>query len=121
LVVCMVDLELLVVSGRMGLCFIALFQSGPLGKHLHIASPSGRTALTDSDLQAVTGCLVCNSWALGSIVGKFGPTELFVLGLLIYVLQVLFSKWWLKHFLYGPLEWLWRSGTYLKAQPFRRE
>ena len=27
---------------------------------------------------------------------------------------------WLDHFRYGPLEWLWRSLTWLKIQPFRR-
>ncbi|HQW82026.1 MAG TPA: DUF418 domain-containing protein, partial [Pseudomonadota bacterium] len=24
------------------------------------------------------------------------------------------------HFNYGPMEWLWRSATYLKWQPWRR-
>jgi len=121
LIMCLMDLELLLFSGAMALGFILLYQYRPLGKHLDILSPYGRMGLTNYELQGVIGCLLFNSWALGSIFGKFGPTELFVLGLLIYVLQVLFSKWWLKHFLYGPLEWLWRSGTYLKAQPFRRE
>lgn len=31
--------------------------------------------------------------------------------LLFYVLQVVFSIIWLKHFRYGPLEWLWRCAT----------
>lgn len=33
---------------------------------------------------------------------------------------IIFSKYWLKYFLYGPLEWLWRSATYLKLQTFRK-
>jgi hypothetical protein len=34
-----------------------------------------------------------------------------------------FSKWWLRYFNYGPIEWLWRSATLLKWQPMikRRE
>ncbi|MYI84232.1 MAG: DUF418 domain-containing protein, partial [Rhodothermaceae bacterium] len=27
--------------------------------------------------------------------------------------------WWLKRFRFGPLEWVWRSGTYMKPQPMR--
>jgi uncharacterized protein len=30
----------------------------------------------------------------------------------IWTLQVLFSKWWLKHHQFGPLEWLLRRFTY---------
>ncbi|WP_413789114.1 DUF418 domain-containing protein [Bacillus kandeliae] len=28
-----------------------------------------------------------------------------------------FSCIWLKYFRFGPLEWLWRCGTYLKLYP----
>lgn len=33
---------------------------------------------------------------------------------------ILFSRWWLERFKYGPWEWFWRSATYLKWQPFKR-
>ncbi|WP_379967767.1 DUF418 domain-containing protein [Ectobacillus sp. sgz5001026] len=37
---------------------------------------------------------------------------------LVFILQVFFSKWWLSHFSYGPLEYIWRWGTYgRKKQP----
>jgi uncharacterized protein len=42
------------------------------------------------------------------------------LGIVVYYLQVLFSKWWLGNFIYGPFEWLWRSLTWLKWQPMVR-
>jgi len=29
------------------------------------------------------------------------------------------SPIWLRHFRFGPLEWMWRSLTYWKKQPFR--
>jgi uncharacterized protein len=35
-------------------------------------------------------------------------------------LQLLLSPWWLKHFRFGPAEWLWRSLTYGQRQPMRR-
>ena len=39
------------------------------------------------------------------------------LPVIIYLLQVLFSQWWLHHFRYGPMEWLWRTLTYGHRQP----
>jgi uncharacterized protein len=40
--------------------------------------------------------------------------------LAIWVAQLLYSPWWLKRFRFGPFEWLWRSLTYWRRQPFRR-
>jgi len=31
-----------------------------------------------------------------------------------------YSPLWLKYFLFGPFEWLWRSLTYWSPQPMRR-
>ena len=43
------------------------------------------------------------------------------LGILAFVLQIVLARLWFRHFHYGPLEWLWRAATWLKADiPFRR-
>ena len=47
------------------------------------------------------------------------PVYFTLIGVSILVLQVIFSEWWLSRFQFGPAEWLWRSMTYLKAQPLR--
>ena len=39
--------------------------------------------------------------------------------LAICVIQLLVSKPWLDRYRFGPLEWLWRSLTYMKKQPMR--
>ena len=38
----------------------------------------------------------------------------------VFLLQVLFSRWWLTHFRFGPMEWLWRAATYLRWPALRR-
>ena len=38
----------------------------------------------------------------------------------IWVFQLIVSPIWLRHFRFGPFEWLWRSLTYMKLQPMRR-
>ena len=35
-------------------------------------------------------------------------------------LQLLISPVWLERYRFGPVEWLWRSLTYWKRQPMRR-
>ncbi|PTG35702.1 hypothetical protein BU626_09360 [Staphylococcus capitis] len=40
--------------------------------------------------------------------------------LAVYVIQILFSVIWLKYFNYGPLEYIWRMGTYLKIIKIKR-
>jgi uncharacterized protein len=38
--------------------------------------------------------------------------------LAIWIVQLIVSPLWLRFFLFGPLEWVWRSLTYWKRQPF---
>ncbi|MEG2585555.1 MAG: DUF418 domain-containing protein, partial [Akkermansia sp.] len=39
--------------------------------------------------------------------------------ILLFMIQGVICTIWLKYFKYGPLEWLWRSGTQCKWQPMR--
>ncbi|WP_042357346.1 DUF418 domain-containing protein [Bacillus rubiinfantis] len=40
--------------------------------------------------------------------------------LVIYIIQLTISTVWMKYFHFGPLEWVWRMGTYGKIPPMRR-
>ncbi|MFP5107069.1 DUF418 domain-containing protein [Neobacillus sp. C211] len=40
--------------------------------------------------------------------------------LAIYVIQLTFSAIWLRHFSFGPLEWVWRTLTYFEIPPMRK-
>jgi uncharacterized protein len=114
------DIGSLTQSGVIAMGFIVLYQTKVLGKYLDILSSYGRMGLTNYEIQNFTGAVLFSTWGLGSILGSLGSTELFLLGLIIYSVQILISKQWMKYFLYGPLEWLWRSGTYMKWQPFKK-
>jgi uncharacterized membrane protein YeiB len=41
--------------------------------------------------------------------------------LAIYVIQLIFSTIWLHYFVYGPLEWIWRTLTYGKLPQMQKE
>jgi uncharacterized protein len=75
----------------------------------------GRTALTSYMSQIVVLDLTFAKYALGASVTLLGGLAA---GLLLFLANVAFSRWWLRDHPYGPLEWLWRSATYARWQPW---
>jgi uncharacterized protein len=80
----------------------------------------GRMGLTTYLMQALVGTLLLFSFGLG-LLGDYGAAVWAAVAFLVFGLQIIFSKWWLNNFQYGPVEWLWRSMTFLKIQPMKRE
>ena len=54
-------------------------------------------------------------------MGQIRSIYLILIAIAMIIAQTYFSKIWLQYFKYGPLEWLWRCGTYLKWQPFLKQ
>ncbi len=52
---------------------------------------------------------------------EFNRSTLIFFVIAMWIVQLIVSPIWLKHFRYGPLEWLWRSLTYWKRQPMKVE
>jgi uncharacterized protein len=115
------DITTVMFSGALMMGFIILYQTKWLGRWLDGLSPYGRMGLTNYEMQNVIGCLLFSAWSFGSTFGNQSTTTVFVMGLVLYTLQLVFSRYWVKYFLYGPLEWIWRSATYLKWQPLRKK
>jgi len=79
----------------------------------------GRTAFSNYILQTV----LCTFLFYGHGFGLFGQIDRVGqagIVLAIWILQLVVSPIWLRHFRFGPLEWLWRSLVYLQRQPFKR-
>lgn len=57
-------------------------------------------------------------WGLG-LYGSIGRAELYLFVVATWALMLLWSKPWLSHFRYGPLEWLWRSLARRRVQSLR--
>jgi len=79
----------------------------------------GKMALTSYVLQTIFGTLIFMGYGL-SLLGEIDTWQAALLTFPIFILQVLFSRWWLTQFRYGPLEWVWRSLTYGQIQPMTR-
>jgi len=78
----------------------------------------GRIGLTTYLVQTICGVLLFFGFGVG-LLGEVGVLVTVGIGILIFIGQIYFSKWWLTRFRYGPVEWLWRSLTYLKVQGFK--
>ena len=78
---------------------------------LSIFATLGRTSLSNYILQAIIVVPVC---LLFNLFDHITPTIALIMTAAIWVLQVVLSSWWLKHYRFGPLEWLLRRFTYGK-------
>lgn len=87
-------------------------------KRLSVFSPMGRMALTNY----ISHSIILTSIFYGYAGGYFGeisraPQMLIVFAIIAF--QLVFSRWWLNNYAFGPLEWLWRCLSYKKLQPMR--
>ncbi|RIJ36638.1 DUF418 domain-containing protein [Pontibacter oryzae] len=53
-------------------------------------------------------------------ISELGLMLVLPITLLYFAGQMLLASWWMANYRLGPLEWLWRSLTYLKVQPIRK-
>ncbi|MBK8498441.1 MAG: DUF418 domain-containing protein [Flavobacteriales bacterium] len=109
-----VPLAIAIASG-----FALLWRNERWKSRLMLMAPMGRMALTNYLMQTIialglfTG--VGSGWGTRVSAVMYEGIALFV-----FILQVLWSHWWLKRFRFGPMEWLWRSLTYGKVMPMRK-
>ena len=84
-----------------------------------VRAPAGRMALTNYLLQSLVCTWIFSGWGLGFFEQLPRAWQVpFVL--VFFTAQVLLSQAWLARFRMGPMEWLWRSATYLRLPPMRR-
>jgi uncharacterized protein len=109
-----------VAMGHIGI-MILLWKSNVFNWLLNWFANVGQMAFTNYLMQSVICTLIFYGYGL-DYYGQFERYELgyFVLG--VWIFQIIFSAIWLKFFLFGPLEWVWRSLTYWKMpQLIRRK
>ena len=83
---------------------------------LSFLAPIGQMALTNYLMQTVIAITIFYGLGFG-VGGNIGPSLFILIGIGTYIVQLLYSTWWLKHFNYGPFEWIWWMLTYGKWLP----
>ncbi len=101
------------------ICVIMLLvRAARPGILIRALAATGRMAFTNYIMQT----LICTTIFYGHGLGLYARMERkeqILVVFCVWVLQLIVSPIWLKHFRFGPLEWLWRSLTYRSRQPMR--
>jgi uncharacterized protein len=99
------------------LTLVRLAVAPATGRILHVFSYAGRMPLSNYLLQTLMGLFIFYGWGLGWW-GKTTPLAEMQLAVALYVaVQLPLSAWWLAHFRYGPVEYVWRRLTYGRLVP----
>jgi uncharacterized protein len=98
---------------------ILIYKSGVAQNLFRRLVAVGQMAFTNYIMHTI----ICTLFFFGYGLNYFGELEFYQIYFVVFaiwIFQLIMSPIWLKYFLFGPLEWLWRSLTYWKIQPFKR-
>ena len=115
-----------------GLAFPRLFMAAGYAALLVLAAPrllasaigqrleaAGRMAFSNYIGTSLVMTGLFHGWGLGWF-GQYGAAGRWPFVLLGWALMLAWSKWWLKRYRQGPLEWLWRSLIEWRVLTLRR-
>ncbi|HEU4575769.1 MAG TPA: DUF418 domain-containing protein [Chitinophagaceae bacterium] len=111
--------RLFMTAGHLGLLML-LYKYHLADWFMKLMAKVGQMTLTNYMMQAIIGAVIFYGFGFG-LYGKLERYELYYVVLAIWIFQIIFSNVWMKYFKYGPVEWIWRSLTYLKIQPIVRK
>lgn len=99
--------------------FVLLYYTTRSRRVLNRLAPFGRMSVTNYMIQSAAG--VCLFYGFGANLALTATNlQAMLVGWAIILIQILYSKWWLGRFHYGPVEWLWRTATWFRRVPNRR-
>lgn len=108
--------RLAMTLGHLGLLLLFV-RSGTLPWLRRSMAAVGQMAVTNY----LTHSVVCGFLFVGlGLYGQLQRYELYYVVFAIWAVQLVASPIWLRHYRFGPVEWLWRYLTYLEKPPMRR-
>ena len=100
-----------------GTILISLKSSGRWKRSLLPLAAFGQMALSNYLIQSL---VLVPYFLLTNKFRSVAPTEGLIMFVIVFVLQLVFSTWWMKKYTMGPFEWVLRSFTYWKWQKIKR-
>jgi uncharacterized protein len=98
---------------------ILLYKSGYVQRLFRRLEAVGQMALSNYIMHSA----ICTLFFFGYGLNFYGELDFYQIYfpvLAIWIIQLVISPIWLRYFLFGPLEWVWRSLTYWRIQPIVR-
>ena len=109
--------RLAMTMGHLGLLMLFL-RSGALPFVRRSMAAVGRMALTNYLTHSLLALII---FILLGYWGALERHQLYYIVLAIWAVQFVASPIWLRHFHFGPVEWLWRTLTYGKRPAFAKD
>lgn len=109
--------RLAMTVGHLG-ALLLFVRSGLLPWFRHALASVGRMAFSNYIAHSIIALTLFVGFGL---YGQLERHQLYFIVFSVWAAQLVISPIWLKHFRFGPLEWLWRYLTYGERPAFRRE
>ena len=90
---------------------ILIYYRSNLRTFMSKISPFGRMSLTNYITQSIIGSALFYHWGLGL---QATTTQSLAIGVVIFIVQLTFCRYWMRSHKHGPLEYLWKRATWLK-------
>jgi len=110
--------SILIALGHISLVML-IVKSGAVKRLMNRFAAVGRMAFTNYLMHSVILTTVFYGYGLG-LYGRVPRAWQMAFVVAVLGFQLWMSPLWLKHFRFGPAEWIWRSLSYWRLQPMRR-
>ncbi|WP_394827851.1 DUF418 domain-containing protein [Pendulispora albinea] len=115
------DQAAVLASVVMGMSLVVLvMQHARCRRGLSVLVPIGRMPLTTYLSQTVISTFLFYGWGLG-LAHHVQGAKTALIGLLVFAFQLAMATAWIRRYRLGPMEWVWRTLTYGRRQPMRRD
>ncbi|MDH6234572.1 uncharacterized protein M2281_005190 [Mesorhizobium soli] len=98
------------LTAAMIAAMLTMFDSSRIIRWRDYLASAGRMALSNYLMQSTVCALIFHGYGLG-LIGQLSLAETLVVAVVVFGAQLLASRWWLRRFSYGPVEWLLRAAT----------
>ena len=92
--------------------FVLAYQKAVIHRTLTKLEVFGRMSLTNYVMQSVVGTFIYYGFGLG-LYKYTGATMCILIGIVLFLLQFVFCRWWMKNHDHGPLEGVWHRLTWI--------
>jgi uncharacterized protein len=100
---------LVLVSG-----FVLLYQTAFAHRILNVFTSLGKMSMSNYIMQSIMGSTLYCGFGFG-LYKYTGATYCLLIGVIMSIIQGVFSSWWMSNHRQGPLESIWHKLTWLKS------
>ncbi|WP_306291516.1 DUF418 domain-containing protein [Paraliobacillus ryukyuensis] len=97
-----------------------LFQKSPFTRLLKPFTYVGKMSLSNYIFQSVSCFILFYGVGFG-LYNTINPVGSLMIVLVIYLCQVVLSRWYMTYYRFGPIEWVWRRLMYMEKLPNKRQ